>query len=98
MMIIIIIIIPSSFVWRCLSRLIFEKCSIRISLETPAILAILTGFPHSLQANAGIVSPRVGHDLFLSKSSFNSHPTTGRYVYIHLSKAKMVKLSLCSTN
>jgi hypothetical protein len=61
-----------------LYRLIFGRCWVRISAETPTVLAkVLHGFPQSLQANPGWLD----HASFLSNPSnlsFIRHPTIRR--------------------
>jgi hypothetical protein len=74
--------------WTCWlignSRLVFRRCSVRISAKTPAILTeVSRGFPQSFRTNCGIV-PRLGHghDVFLP-NTFQfviHHPVIRRYI------------------
>jgi hypothetical protein len=72
---------PIGLARRQCSGPVFKRCSLRISIRTPAILtAVLRGFPPPLQTNSGIIYQlgrgrflRNTFQLFIHYSSY--HPT-----------------------
>jgi hypothetical protein len=74
------------------SKLVFGRCSIRISAGTPAILtASFRGFPQFLHTNTGIIS-RLGHDRFPQNPfQFIIHQTSDNSTLYSMFQKSMVK-------